>query len=143
MHRFVRWCKITRPLAALLASAPAVAQVPPAAPNSIPSRAQIEIPQGQALLPPSTVKVESRGAIARSACALDQSDVHVTIDRVRFTGPAGAELPAVLAPHLAGIAAPAGDQPIRVVCDVRDEATARLRRAGSSADGRSTPPARP
>lgn len=78
---------------------------------------------------PSTVSVDSSNAFARGPCPLDNSDLRTTIPAVQFGGPAGKPLPDELVPILAGVRAPAGEQPVRVVCDIRDAANAALRSA--------------
>lgn len=93
-----------------------------------PTREEINPPTPDRPLP-GKVDVDSREAFARGPCPLDQSDVRTQITEVKFTGLNGAPLAPELAATLAGIAAPAGDQPIRVVCAVRDEANAALNRA--------------
>ncbi|HMP56714.1 MAG TPA: ShlB/FhaC/HecB family hemolysin secretion/activation protein, partial [Novosphingobium sp.] len=55
--------------------------------------------------------------------------LRTTITEVRFGGQGGAPLAPELTDLLAGISAPAGEQSVRVVCDLRDQAQARLRSA--------------
>ena len=78
---------------------------------------------------PSTVSVDSSNAFARGPCPLDNSDLRTTIPSVLFGGTAGKPLAPELVPILAGVRAPEGEQPVRVVCDIRDAANAALRRA--------------
>ena len=78
---------------------------------------------------PSTVSVDSSNAFARGPCPLDNSDLRTTIPSVLFGGTAGKPLARELVPILAGVRAPEGEQPVRVVCDIRDAANAALRRA--------------
>ena len=97
----------------------------------LPSREQVELPRPDEARPRSRVRVDSEGAVQTAPCPLERYDLQVDIKSVRFTGVGGAPLSPALAPLLAPIGPPAGGtQPIRVVCDVRDEATERLRRAG-------------
>jgi hemolysin activation/secretion protein len=79
--------------------------------------------------PRSTVSVDSSSAFARGPCPLDTSDLRTTIPSVRFGGAAGKPLLPELVPILAQVRAPAGEQPVRVVCDIRDAANAALRAA--------------
>ena len=62
-------------------------------------------------------------------CPLTTSDVRTTITSVRFESANGEAMPPEFTRLLAGIVPPAGDQPIRVVCELRDQAQARLRAA--------------
>ncbi|HMO69207.1 MAG TPA: hypothetical protein PKE25_11275, partial [Novosphingobium sp.] len=73
-------------------------------------------------------QVGMRGVEA-GPCPLADSDLRTTITEVRFGGQGGAPLAPELTDLLAGISAPAGEQSVRVVCDLRDQAQARLRSA--------------
>lgn len=68
-------------------------------------------------------------SVTAGPCPLSTSDVRTTINSVRFTTADGAALPPELAGLLAGVTPPQGEQPIRVVCELRDQAQARLRAA--------------
>lgn len=108
---------------------PAVAQAqsPPPRP---PSREEIErtnVPERQRT---NRARVESRNAFTPEPCPLRDSQVTANISAVDFTGPDGGELPASIRALLAGVQVPQGDRPIAVVCDIRDDATSRLRREG-------------
>ena len=76
---------------------------------------------------PAKVSVDSSNAFARGPCPLDGSDLRTTIPSIRFAGVGGKPLAPELLPILAGIRAPDGEQPVRVVCDIRDAANAALR----------------
>lgn len=76
---------------------------------------------------PGKVSVDSSGAFNRGPCPLDSSDLRTTIPSVRFSGAGGKPLPPELIPILANVRAPEGEQPVRVVCDIRDAANAALR----------------
>lgn len=118
-------------VSALLAAdpGPATAQAQ-ANPPPPPSREEIErsnVPQ-QPRAP--RVRVEAGNALQQEPCPLRDSDVRANITAVDFTGPDGAELAPVIRNLLAGVQPPAGERPIAVVCDIRDDATARLRSQG-------------
>ena len=56
--------------------------------------------------------------------------MQTSITAIDFTGAEGAELAPVIRNLLAQVQAPQGERPIAIVCDIRDDATARLRREG-------------
>ncbi|WP_140418443.1 ShlB/FhaC/HecB family hemolysin secretion/activation protein [Sphingomonas mucosissima] len=122
-------------LAAALAAMPAMAQmVPPTAPPSLPPN----LPTRQEVTPPtpdptsndSRAQVDARGAFRQGNCPFVTSPLKVTVSRLEFTRPDGSSLQPVIAEALAGLELPAGEQPIAVVCDIRDAANAALRRKG-------------
>ncbi len=95
-----------------------------------PSREQINPPaQSAAPPPPVEAHIDERGAFAPGPCPLATSTVNVAIHQVQFTGPNGGDLPPVFAQLFDGIGTSGESQPIRVVCDLRDQANARLRAA--------------
>ena len=99
--------------------------------DPLPSREQIEIPEPDDVRRPGRVRVQAEGAVQTAPCPLERYDLNVNITSVRFTGAAGGPLSPALAPLLSTIGPPlGGEQPIRVVCDVRDRATELLRREG-------------
>lgn len=93
-----------------------------------PTREQITppVPNERA---PSTVSVDSSGAIERAPCPLENSDVVTDITEVQFTGANGAPLPPQIQALMAGIGGTGAGQQIKVVCDIRDRANDALRRA--------------
>ena len=97
--------------------------------GQVPSREEVNPPVPKREDRPSSVSVDSSGAFPRGPCPLDTSDLRTTIPAVEFGGPGGEPLPPELVPVLAQVRAPAGEQPVRVVCDIRDQANAALRRA--------------
>lgn len=111
---------------ALTASAPALSQTTQ---GVLPSREEITPPPPEAQ-PPSTASVDSRGAQEQKACPFENSPLKLTIATLHFTKPDGSALDPRIASALAPIAAPSGEQPIHVVCDIRDQANDALRRAG-------------
>lgn len=93
----------------------------------VPSREEVNptVPDDQR--DQSRAKVEEGGAFQPGPCPLAQSDVRAAIREVRFTAPGGGPLAPELLQLLAGINASGQDEPIRVVCELRDTANARLR----------------
>ncbi len=97
--------------------------------TTAPTREEVNpIPPKREADPPK-VSIDSSNAFARGPCPLDTSDLHTTIPSVQFGGAGGKPLPPELIPILAKVRAPAGEQPVRVVCDIRDAANAALRAA--------------
>lgn len=95
-----------------------------------PTRPQLE-PQRSSPAPASTVRVDIAGALPAAECDLDASTVPVTLSAIRFETPEGQPI----APALQALLAPAavvsaGEQPISVVCRVRDRVNELLSRAG-------------
>ena len=100
-----------------------------AASVAAPTREEINpVPPTREAAPPK-VSVDSSNAFARGPCPLDTSDLRTTIPSVQFGGVGGKPLAPELLPILAKIHAPTGEQPVRVVCDIRDAANAALRAA--------------
>ncbi|WP_425229566.1 ShlB/FhaC/HecB family hemolysin secretion/activation protein [Sphingomonas sp.] len=97
--------------------------------NPLPSREEVT-PPAPTTAPPATASVDSRAALVQSSCPFETSPIRLTLNRVSFTRPDGSPLQAPVARTLAGVAAPGGDQPIRVICDLRDAANEALRRDG-------------
>lgn len=119
---------------ALPVSPPAAlhAQERPTAPDSVPSREQVQTPAPAPGRGDGTrVRVDATGVAEAAPCPLDQSTVRARIERVRFTSADGRPLPGGVVRELAGIGIVApGEQPIAIVCRVRDAAAAALRGAG-------------
>lgn len=115
--------------AATLAVLPSglVAQTAPQVPRA-PTREEIERPASPAPLPPPRLTVE--GGIERAPCALDSPayrDIRFTPTEVMFDdlrGLSAEDLRPVYAPYLGR------EQPISVVCEIRDRAATVLRDAG-------------
>ncbi len=97
--------------------------------SSLPTRQEVTppVPDSQA---ESSASVDSRAALAQSACPFEKSPLRLTLNTVRFTRPDGGALPPEIAGLLAPLSAPTGEQSIRVVCDLRDRANAALQHAG-------------
>jgi hemolysin activation/secretion protein len=94
-----------------------------------PTREELNLPTPAAKPPSTDVQIRSGGAMQAGPCPLSESDLKATITQVEFRGPGGAELPPELSQALAGIQPAAGEQPITQVCQLRDEAQARLQAA--------------
>jgi hemolysin activation/secretion protein len=75
---------------------------------------------------PTEKSVRISGGLEAGPCPLADSDVRTTITSVRFAAARGGELPPELARLLEGLTPPSGEQPIKVVCELRDQAQARL-----------------
>ena len=97
--------------------------------SAVPTREEVNPEPPRREAEPGKVSVDSSGAFNRGPCPLDGSDLRTTIPSVQFGGAGGKPLAPELLPILASIRAPAGEQPVRVVCDIRDAANAALRRA--------------
>lgn len=94
-----------------------------------PTREEINPPAPRSEAPKSEARVDERGAFQPGPCPLADSDIKVAINQVSFTAPGGEPLAPELARLLAGIGTSSESKPIRVVCDIRDQANARLSRA--------------
>ena len=113
----------------MLAALPSgvVSQAAPQPPRA-PSREEVERPTAPAKLPPPRLSVE--GGIERAPCALDSPayrDIRFTPTAVAFEalrGLAPEDLRPAYAPYLGH------EQPISVVCEIRDRAATILREAG-------------
>lgn len=107
-----------------VASSPAFAQTVP-----LPTRQEVTPPAPDPQRP-STAQVDASGALAQGNCPFVESPLRLRLDRIAFSRPDGSPLQPAIADALAGLDLPTGDQPIAVVCTIRDEANAALRRAG-------------
>lgn len=118
----------------------AAQQVPTPVGGKLPpqDRAIPEVPGRPAVEPekvrpaePSTVRVETRGALTAAPCALEGSTVRVTLQRIIFETADGAPIAPELQALLADVATPPeGEQSIAVVCSIRDRANELLGAAG-------------
>lgn len=129
------WVALAAGIAAPVAGQ--TAPVPPSAPaaqgGGVPTAQELR--QGPPPTAPSTrVTIDSRAALARGPCpaALLESPLTVPLTAVGFRGVGGAELPPEIARLLAdtGTGLVNSTQPVRIVCDVRDQANAALAAAG-------------
>jgi hemolysin activation/secretion protein len=120
-------------VAALASPSAASAQSTPAPPtvNPNPTREQVEQPTPQEVRRGrQQVQVDASGALDRAPCPLNRFDLQATINNVRFTGPNNGPLSPIIQGLLGQIGAPGAGQPVRVICDIRDRATAVLRDSG-------------
>ena len=97
--------------------------------RTVPTREQVTPPVPQPGSEP-TASVDSRAAIAQPACPFDASPLRLSLKSVRFTRPDGSPLQPEIAAALSGIETATGDQSIRIVCTLRDQANAALRQGG-------------
>ena len=93
----------------------------------VPTREQLKQGTPPDVAPRSAAHVDEHAAFTQGPCPLRDSTLTVAIQHVVFTAPGGGALPPVIANLLAGIAADGSARPISEVCDLRDEANARLR----------------
>lgn len=97
---------------------------------AVPTRAEVELQKPPAAAP-STARVESGGAFQQAPCALEDSQVRVTLTAIVFETPEGTPIAPELQALLADLATvPAGEQPISLVCRIRDQVNERLSGAG-------------
>lgn len=95
--------------------------------SAAPTRPEVEQPAAPAEQTAPQVSVRSDSAFAEEPCSLSTSDIRVSLREVRFEGVGGSALQPALAPLLRGLQPDeAGDQPISVVCRIRDRINAAL-----------------
>lgn len=133
MARLVKASSAFVAIAAALAAGSIQAQTlpppPPPSQPSPPSREEVN-PQTPATQErKSTAQVDEKGAFAPGPCPLAESDVRTAISEVRFTAPGGGALAPELLDLLTDVTTSPQEQPIKVVCELRDQANARLRQA--------------
>ena len=137
-YRRWSWCA-TAVATIALSTAAAAQQAPiqiPTGPtgNLAPSAEEIRREPTTPVAPPSKVTIVTRNALAKGPCpsALVESPLTVPLTTVAFTAAGGAPLAPEVAEVLAGVGrgVAGSTQPIRVVCDIRDQANARLTAAG-------------
>lgn len=95
-------------------------------PSSVQTRGQLDMPVASPQTGDATARVSSSGVDA-GPCPLASSDISVAITSVEITAPGGGALPGEILQLLGGITPATGSQPIRQVCDIRDEVQSRLR----------------
>ncbi|SFG14817.1 Hemolysin activation/secretion protein [Novosphingobium sp. CF614] len=126
------WGKSILAAASMCTGGAALAQETPPPPPDLPTRGQIEqnLPENQRP-EPSRARIDTSKAMAHPPCALEQSDVRVNLTSLSLEKPDGSALAPELQSLLAGVDADLhGEQPIAVVCQVRDRINARLGEAG-------------
>ena len=122
-------CLFRTILVAASALTPVAAAFAQGVPPAFPTREQVNpaVPVTEA--PKNTVRVDSDAAFQSGPCPLAETDIQTSIKEVRFTAPGGGALAPELLTLLTDVTTSTESQPIRVVCDLRDQANARLRRA--------------
>lgn len=108
----------------------ALAQVMP---GSVPgtTRDQIEVPPPPRDERKPEVSIDSSTAFGQDDCTLATSDIRLNLREIQFEGVGGAQLSPVLRGEIQGLQpSEEGDQPISVVCRIRDRINAELARAG-------------
>ncbi|MGJ3627099.1 hypothetical protein AB5I41_09560 [Sphingomonas sp. MMS24-JH45] len=80
--------------------------------------------------PGPSVAADTRGAIVQADCPFETSSVRLNLTRIDLTRPNGSALHPEIARALSGLSRPLGDQPVRVICAIRDEANELLARGG-------------
>lgn len=110
----------------------AFAQATPPLTGSIPSRGQVQTPATPAEPAAPQVSFGNETASGAEGCSLDAFDKRVSIDEIVFEGGDGGAVRPALAPLLSPrpAAGEAGDQPISVVCRIRDRINGVLAQAG-------------
>src|SRR5687768_17226583 len=94
-----------------------------------PTREQVELPTPDRPDQRPRIRVDADRAIQAAPCPLDRYDIQVTISDIDYSGVGGRPLAPEIQSLLAGLPPPPADaQTISVVCDIRDRATAALRR---------------
>lgn len=112
-------------------ASPAFAQAPvqQPLPNQLPSTPTINLPV-PTTAPQATASVDARGALVQTNCPFETSPIRLNLSAVHFTRPDGSPLQPAIADTLARVSTPTGDQSIREICTIRDDANTALRRAG-------------
>ena len=98
-----------------------------------PTRQELELNRPeQARRAPTRARVRGVESVQNAPCPLERFDLKATITSIRFQRPGGGTLAPEIVDLLAPIAAapPAGEQPLKTICDIRDRATAALRSRG-------------
>lgn len=100
-------------------------------PDAGTTRGQIEqLPPAPEVRKPE-VSVQSSEAFGQDDCSLSQSDVRVTLNEIQYEGVGGAAVDPVLRGLVGSLeSSESGDQPISVVCRIRDRVNGELARAG-------------
>lgn len=135
-----RWALVCSAAVAAMQPGGASAQAPDAPPPPVNEQQRFQLPgtTRDVVTPPtpsgpapSRAEVDARAALAQAPCPFTDPALRVQIARVSFTRPDGTSpLQPEIAQSLARLTLPTGDQPLSVVCDLRDQANAALRRDG-------------
>lgn len=95
-----------------------------------PSRNELELPD---VVDPGDQNIDfqiDRNAEVRENCPFDNSSLTTNLTGVEFIDVHSGQLDANISAALGSISVPLGTQPLSVVCDIRDQANAELRKAG-------------
>nr|WP_281129530.1 ShlB/FhaC/HecB family hemolysin secretion/activation protein [Sphingomonas sp. AR_OL41] len=125
VSRLARGAILLAPSSLLFATATNAQTVP----GSLPTREQVELPRNDRPAPPSGVTVTDNRPAAVN-CPFADSPIEVSIDRLRFTLPDGAAVPAALNDALSTIRPEPGKHRLVQLCDLRDAAARALSAAG-------------
>ena len=96
----------------------------------LPTREEVTPPTPTTTRPPATASVDVRGALVQSSCPFETSPLRLQLNAITFTQPDGSAVQPPIARALSRVDRPTGDQSIRVICDIRDQANEALRRGG-------------
>lgn len=97
----------------------------------IPGRDQIQAPAQVTSVETGAVRINAAPEASEASCPLETSDLRLNLASVIFVDPRGQALDSRLAGLLADLGpAVAGDQPVSVLCRLRDQVNARLNAAG-------------
>lgn len=122
----------------LLVAASVTVMVPGAAfgqvqqlPDAGTTREQIEAPPPPQEIRKPEVTIQSGDAFAADDCSLSTSGIRVALNEIQFEGVGGSEVNPVLRKLVSSLQADeSGDQPISVVCRIRDRINGELAQAG-------------
>lgn len=105
---------------------------PPLPQTQQPGRNQLTVPVPPTAPAGAQAEVQSSGALGAGPCPpeIQTSDARVTLRELSFVQASGEPVKPVIASLLSDIAPPSGEQPVKVVCTIRDQAVERLREAG-------------
>lgn len=96
----------------------------------LPNRDQLELPEVETKDRQGVQVNIDRDSKSRPNCPFDNSDLTTELSGVSFQKFSGGELDTRISGSLSTVAIPLGVQPLSVVCDIRDEANEKLRKAG-------------
>jgi hemolysin activation/secretion protein len=95
----------------------------------LPTREEVTAPDVKPVTQPK-ISVARNDAIEASSCPFENSDLTLDLKSVDFYGLVGGQLPPDILKTLNAVEIPSGPQPIRVICKIRDQASAALRQDG-------------
>ncbi len=95
----------------------------------LPTREEVNAPDVKSESKPQ-ISVSRDDAIEVSSCPFENSELSVDLKGVNFFSLVGESLPPEILKSLNSVEIPSGQQPIRVICKIRDESSEALRRDG-------------